>query len=59
MDLEITSDVWLCCFIRVIYLTAILRNVILILLVGSHIVFTRSENLVSILAATYNISIEK
>lgn len=52
MDLEITSDVWLCCFIRVIYLTAILRNVILILLVGSHIVFTRSEKLVSILAAT-------
>lgn len=59
MDLEITSDVLLCCFIRVIYLTAILRNVILILLVGSHIVFTSTENSVSILAATYNISIEK
>lgn len=59
MDLEITSDVWLCCFIRVIYLTAILRNVILILLVGSHIVFTSSENEFSIMAATYNNSIEK
>ena len=59
MDLEITSDVWLCCFIRVIYLTAILRNVILILLVGSHIVFTSSENKFSIMAATYNNSIEK
>lgn len=52
MDLEITNDVWLCCLIRVIYLTAILRNVILILLVGSHIVSTCSAYLVSTLAAT-------
>ena len=59
MDLEISNIVWLCYFMQVIYLTAFLGNVILILLVGSHIVFTRSENLVSILAATYNISIEK
>ena len=38
MDLKLTGEVWLCCFTQVIYLTAMLGSVILILLVGGHIV---------------------